>query len=48
MQEVGEMEKIVKEIRSMRRAVYIAIILYILFWATVIALIHLVMIPAIK
>jgi len=41
-------DDIAKELKKLRKTLRLGIIAYIVFWSTIIALIHLVMIPAIK
>ena len=43
-----EEDKIVEEIRKLRRTAGLAILAYVIFWSLVILFIHLVMIPTIK
>lgn len=41
-------DEVAEELRKLRKTLQIGIIAYVVFWGIVIALIHLVMIPAIK
>lgn len=41
-------DKVAEAVNKLRRALYIGMIVYTIFWGLVIALIHLVMVPAIK
>ena len=41
-------DEVVEELRKLRKTLQIGIVAYVVFWSMVIALIHLVMIPAIK
>ena len=43
-----EEERIVEEIRKLRRTAGLAVLVYVIFWSLVILFIHLVMVPAIK
>jgi len=42
------LEDLTEELKKLRKALRLGVITYVVFWSTIIALIHLIMIPAIK